>query len=93
MQFFVKQIPYFEEKIWKNHVNKRRKYLSFILQDVWIIDKTKEEIRKLFGEESNYLYSDRWSYQTGKNFFGKSKYLVIYFEENKVDEVKLENIK
>ncbi len=59
MRFFVKQIPYFEEKIWQRHINKRRKYLKFILQDIWIIDKTKEEIKQFFGEEGNYKYSNR----------------------------------
>jgi|GEM_PF-1361216 len=93
MYFFVKQIPYFEEKIWRHHINERPKYLDFILQDVWIIDKTKEEIMCLFGEEGNYLNSDRWSYLVGKNFWYRNRYLAIYFEDNRVDMVTLEKLK
>lgn len=93
MQLFLQSVPYFEEEIWRQHTKKRPKYLNFILQDVWIIDKAKEDILRLFGQEGNSPDSNRWTYFVGKKLWWQDEYLAIYFENNRVDRVTLEKFK
>lgn len=93
MRLFTKEIYSFDENIWKNHLNKRKNYLTFLLEDVWIISKTKEQVFFFLGDEGNQFSSDRWTYYIGKSIWLQDIYITLYFEENEVDRVVVERTK
>ncbi len=89
MWLYHKNINDFDSEIWKQNDKKRNCFVRYVMKSNMALGKTKEDIKKLFGQEGNYFPFDRWTYFIGRGILG-SRYLVFYFREEKVNKVKVE---
>ena len=55
------------------------------------LGKTKNEIVLELGQEFNYYPSSIWSYFIKTNWLGQNKFLVLYFENEKVIKVEIKS--
>lgn len=62
MEYYPKQD--FNKKEWLNK-NKRYEYSDDIIDSKMLINKSKNEVRKILGDESNLDTSDTWYYDLG----------------------------
>lgn len=53
-----------------------------------LIGKTKQEVLSEIGFEFNHYPSDVWTYLIKTNWLGVKTFLIIYFYQNKVKEIK-----
>ena len=86
---FPRHIKSFDSELWLKYEHKRSVFLKYLVKTNMIFGKTKDEVKQLLGQEGNYIPFDRWTYFIGKGIFG-SRYLVVYFKEEKVKGVKIE---
>jgi hypothetical protein len=56
----------------------------------YLIGKSKKEILQEMGEEYNFLPADIWTY-TLKKVLIKSRVLFLFFEDDKVLNIKIKN--
>jgi hypothetical protein len=56
----------------------------------YLIGKSRKEIIAELGEEFNDYHSTRWSYALKRDWWGRWVMLVLVFEGDKVDAVRLE---
>lgn len=53
-----------------------------------LIGKTKQEVLSEIGFEFNHYPFDVWTYLVKTNWLGVKTFLIIYFYQNKVKEIK-----
>lgn len=49
----------------------------------YLIGKTRNQIKKEFGDGFNYFENETWTYELAKNWFGRKTILSITFKEQK----------
>lgn len=57
-----------------------------------LLGKSKTEIVKELGNEFNYYQSDLWTYVLNLGWFGMRKILIIGFQDDKVNKIKIKKI-
>lgn len=88
IEYYPKQN--FNKKEWLNK-NKRYEYSDDIIDSKMLMNKSKSEVRKILGDESNLDTSDTWYYDLGfrPELLNIDPYsLEIDFENGKVVEVE-----
>lgn len=55
----------FDKEVWTNDVEKRFQLSDNIIDSEMLINKTKEEVIDLLGQENNEMDNDSWSYYLG----------------------------
>jgi len=87
--FFNKR---FDSKTWKGKPSERKRFIKQLIKDNLPIDKTKEEIRDLFGTENNLMENNRWSYFVYKSIWNRRRnyVLALYFKDNRVVKMEIE---
>ncbi len=55
----------FDKQVWTNDVEKRFQLSDNIIDSEMLINKTKEEVIDILGQENNELDNDRWIYYLG----------------------------
>lgn len=54
-----------------------------------LVGMTKESVVSEIGTELNYYPSDKWFYELKTNWMGRITYLIIYFENDIVEDVRV----
>lgn len=55
----------------------------------YLLGKRKDQVMKMHGKENNDYGSDRWAYYLKTDWYGYKVYLRIYFENDRVNKVKV----
>lgn len=55
----------------------------------YLLTKTKQQIIAGMGNEFDYHSTDIWIYLLKTNWWGKKTYILIYFDDNKVKNIKI----
>lgn len=57
-----------------------------------LFGKSKKEIVEELGQEFNYYPERIWTFQIKKYWWGQKRFLILYFEEEKVVKVKMKRV-
>lgn len=86
MSFLRKNINAFDSDLWKDDEQKRNILAKYLMKSNMLMGKTRDEVINLLGQEGNYFPFERWTYYIGNGILG-SRYMVLYFKEDKVVKV------
>lgn len=89
MPFFQKHINAFDSDLWRDDDQKRNVLVKYVIKSNMLMGKTRDDVKRILGQEDNYFPFDRWTYYIGKGLLG-NRYMVLYFNENKVTKVRTE---
>ncbi len=56
------------------------------------LGKSKKEIVEEYGQEFNYYPEKIWTFQLKKYWWGQRKFLILYFEQDKVVKLKTKKV-
>lgn len=82
----------FRSDLWKNYISSRVSLVKTILNQRIAVGKNKEEVKEILGIEDNYYHLDEWAYFIKNNFLGGKTYLLLDFDGDKVEDLKLRTI-
>lgn len=79
----------FDELIWSKSVTERHKMIDDLLSSNYLIGKSKNKIKEIFGKPSkSFEKENTWNYELVKRNWSdfETVYLKIYFENNAVSK-------